>query len=30
MKPIDWLVIICGAAAIAWVCWYFLLANRPH
>jgi hypothetical protein len=30
MKPMDWLVIAGGIAAIVWVCWYFFLAARPH
>jgi plastocyanin domain-containing protein len=29
MDTTDLLVIFAGAAAIAWVNWYFLLANRP-
>jgi plastocyanin domain-containing protein len=29
MDTTDLLVILGGAAAIAWVNWYFLLANRP-
>jgi plastocyanin domain-containing protein len=29
MNTVDLLVIVGGAAAIVWVNWYFLLANRP-
>lgn len=29
MSPSDWLVILLGIAAIAWVNWYFFLARRP-
>ncbi len=29
MDTTDLLVMLAGAAAIAWVNWYFLLANRP-
>ncbi len=25
----DWVVLLAGAAAIAWVNWYFLFADRP-
>jgi plastocyanin domain-containing protein len=25
----DWMVIVAGAAAIAWINWYFFLAKRP-
>lgn len=28
MSPLDWIVILAGAAAIAWVNWYFFLARR--
>lgn len=28
MSAIEWLVTIGGAAAIAWVNWYFFLAQR--
>ena len=28
MQPIDWTVIAAGAAAVAWVNWYFFLAER--
>ena len=27
MSPIDWLVVAGGAAAIAWVNWYFFVAG---
>jgi hypothetical protein len=29
MSASDWLVIIAGVAAIAWVNWWFFLARRP-
>lgn len=29
MTPQDWIVVLAGAAAIAWVNWYFFLARRP-
>lgn len=29
MSPSDWIVILLGMAAIAWVNWYFFLARRP-
>jgi plastocyanin domain-containing protein len=29
MSPSDWIVILLGIAAIAWVNWYFFLARRP-
>ncbi|MBA2670053.1 MAG: cupredoxin domain-containing protein [Gemmatimonadetes bacterium] len=29
MEMTDLLIVLGGAAAIAWVNWYFLLANRP-
>lgn len=28
MRALDWLVIASGASAIAWVVWYFFLAER--
>lgn len=28
MSPIDWVVVAAGIAAIAWVNWYFFLAER--
>lgn len=28
MSPLDWIVILAGAAAVAWVNWYFFLARR--
>lgn len=28
MTPQDWIVVLAGAAAIAWVNWYFFLARR--
>jgi plastocyanin domain-containing protein len=28
MNPSDWMVIIAGVAAMAWVNWYFFLADR--
>jgi plastocyanin domain-containing protein len=28
MTPLDWIVILAGAAAIGWVNWYFFLAKR--
>lgn len=28
MTPVEWLVLIGGVAAIAWVNWYFFLAGR--
>jgi len=27
MSPSEWIVILLGAAAIAWVNWYFFLAG---
>jgi plastocyanin domain-containing protein len=29
MSAMDWIVILAGIAAIAWVNWYFFLARRP-
>ena len=29
MSPSDWIAIAAGAAAIAWVNWWFFLARRP-
>ena len=29
MTPTDWLVVLAGSAAIAWVNWWFFLARRP-
>jgi plastocyanin domain-containing protein len=29
MTSQDWIVVLAGAAAIAWVNWYFFLARRP-
>ena len=29
MSGMNWLVVIAGVAAIAWVNWYFFLAKRP-
>ena len=29
MSPSDWIVIVLGAAAIAWVNWWFFRARRP-
>lgn len=29
MSTIDWIVLAAGTAAIAWVNWYFFLAQRP-
>jgi plastocyanin domain-containing protein len=29
MSPSDWIVVLLGIAAIAWVNWYFFLARRP-
>lgn len=29
MSPADWIVVLLGMAAIAWVNWYFFLARRP-
>jgi hypothetical protein len=29
MSATDWLVVLGGLAAIAWVNWYFFLAGRP-
>ena len=29
MSGTEWLVVVGGAAAIAWVNWYFFLAQRP-
>ena len=28
MSPLEWLVVLAGAAAVAWVNWYFFLARR--
>ena len=28
MTPLEWIVVLAGAAAIAWVNWYFFLAER--
>lgn len=28
MSPLDWFVVLAGAAAVAWVNWYFFLARR--
>lgn len=28
MTPLEWIVILAGAAAVAWVNWYFFLARR--
>lgn len=28
MTPLDWVVVAAGVAAIAWVNWYFFLAER--
>lgn len=28
MSPLDWIVVLAGAAAVAWVNWYFFLARR--
>ena len=28
MSPLDWIVALAGAAAVAWVNWYFFLARR--
>jgi hypothetical protein len=28
MTPIEWVVVVAGIAAIAWVNWYFFLAER--
>ena len=28
MSPLEWLVVLAGAAAVAWVNWYFFLAER--
>ena len=28
MTPLEWLVVLAGAAAITWVNWYFFLARR--
>ena len=28
MTPLEWLVVLAGAAAIAWVNWYFFLVRR--
>ena len=28
MSPLEWTVILAGAAAVAWVNWYFFLARR--
>lgn len=29
MTPLEWLVVLAGAAAVAWVNWYFFL-KRPQ
>jgi hypothetical protein len=29
MSGTDWLVVVAGLAAIAWVNWYFFVASRP-
>jgi plastocyanin domain-containing protein len=29
VNTLDWIVILAGIAAIAWVNWYFFLARRP-
>ncbi|MFL6258679.1 MAG: cupredoxin domain-containing protein [Thermoanaerobaculia bacterium] len=29
MTPTDWLAVLAGMAAIAWVNWYFFLSKRP-
>jgi len=29
MTPVEWAVALGGVAAIAWVNWYFFLAERP-
>ncbi len=28
MSTLDWIVVLAGAAAVAWVNWYFFLASR--
>jgi hypothetical protein len=28
MNGVDWIVILAGAAAVAWVNWYFFLVPR--
>jgi hypothetical protein len=28
MSPSDWLVVLAGAAIIAWLNWYFFLSGR--
>jgi hypothetical protein len=28
LSALDWIVILAGAAAVAWVNWYFFLAPR--
>lgn len=28
MTPLEWIVVLAGAAAVAWVNWYFFLARR--
>lgn len=28
MSPLEWIVVLAGAAAVAWVNWYFFLARR--
>lgn len=28
MSALDWAVLLAGAAAVAWVNWYFFLAGR--
>jgi hypothetical protein len=30
MSGVDWIVILAGAAAVAWVNWYFFLARRSR
>ncbi len=30
MTPLEWAVVLGGAAAIAWVNWYFFLAGRKE
>ncbi|HEY0970101.1 MAG TPA: hypothetical protein VGE02_03880 [Gemmatimonadales bacterium] len=30
MTPVEWVVVLGGVAAIAWVNWYFFLAERPE
>lgn len=29
MTPTDWIVVLFGTAAIAWINWWFFLARRP-